>query len=59
MNYQKLHNYLAAELGIIAIETEIQEIVEIVKTMIVEEEAKQGKPTPPTTEITEHYPQGC
>jgi hypothetical protein len=38
MNYQKLHNYLADELGILPIETEMQEIVEIVKTMLAEEE---------------------
>ena len=51
MNYQKLHNYLATELGIIPIETEMQEIVQIVKQMLAEEEK------PP--EIEEHYPSGC
>jgi len=59
MNYQKLHNYLADELGILPIETEMQEIIEIVKTMLAEEEAEQDKPTPPPTEIPEHYPPGC
>jgi hypothetical protein len=41
MNYQKLHNYLADELGILPIETEMQEIVEIVKTMLAEDEQDQ------------------
>jgi hypothetical protein len=57
MNYQKLHNYLADELGILPIETEMQEIVEIVKAMLAEDE--QGKSAPPPTEMPEHYPKGC
>jgi hypothetical protein len=59
MNYQKLHNYLADELGILPIQTEMQEIVEIVKAMLAEEEAEQDKPAAPPTEIPEHYPKGC
>ena len=37
MNYQKLHIYLTTELGILPLETEMQEIVEIVKEMLADE----------------------
>lgn len=53
MNCQPLHNYLHDKLGILAIETEMREIVEIVAKMITEDinrirENREEPPTPHT-----------
>lgn len=49
MNYQPLHNYLHDQLGVLAIETEMQDIVEIVAKMIAEDmnRIRENREEPP------------
>ena len=57
MNYEPLKEFLISEFNALVTEEDMDDIIEIVKTMLAEEE--QGKPAPPPTEIPEHYPKGC
>ena len=59
MNYEPLKEFLISEFNALVTEEDMDDIIEIVKAMLAEEEAEQGKPAPPPTEIPEHYPKGC